>query len=101
MQLTSGSEAAILNNDYQPTSDNVGSVTGESGICANEGMALKSCHWPLPVLVATILNVVFSQSRAMLIYPSRTWSKKLALQQLKSCRYLKPFKSLFHFHFNL
>ena len=49
MQLTSGSEAAILNNDYQPTSDNVGSVTGESGICANEGMALKSCRWLIPL----------------------------------------------------
>ena len=32
MQLTSVSEAAILNSDYQSTSGNVGSVTGESGL---------------------------------------------------------------------
>ena len=50
--------------DYQPTSGNVGSVTGESGICANEGSGVETVSlahsvqklFPLPVLVATILN---------------------------------------------
>mgnify|MGYP003444875627 CR=1 FL=1 len=37
MQLTSVSEAAILNSDYQSTSGNVGSVTDESGLYTIEG----------------------------------------------------------------
>ena len=42
MQLTFGSEAAILISNYQPRSGNVGSVTGESGICANEGSGVET-----------------------------------------------------------
>ena len=64
MQLTFGSEAAILISNYQPRSGNVGSVTGESGICANERSGAETVSlahsvqklFPLPVLVATILN---------------------------------------------
>ena len=64
MQLTFDSEAAILISNYQPTSGDVGSVTGESDICANEGSGVETMSlahsveklFPLPVLVATILN---------------------------------------------
>ena len=41
MQLTSVSEAAILNSDYQSTSGNVGSVTGESGLYTKEGAGVE------------------------------------------------------------
>lgn len=58
MQLTSVSEAAILNSDYQSTSGNVGSVTGESGLYTKEGAGVEivsPAHsvknvFPLPVL---------------------------------------------------
>ena len=58
MQLTSVSEAAILNSDYQSTSGNVGSVTDESSIYTKEGAGveiLSPAHsvknvFPLPVL---------------------------------------------------
>jgi hypothetical protein len=64
MQLTSGSEAVILNYDYQPTSGNVGNITGESGICVTEGAGIEIVSlvqsvdklFPLPGLVAAILN---------------------------------------------
>ena len=64
MQLTSDSEAAILNNDYQPTSDNVGSVTGSVRHMRKWGAGVEIVSlansaeklFPLPVLVATILN---------------------------------------------
>ena len=68
MQLTSVSEAAILNSDYQPTSGNVGSVTGESGICANEGAGVEI------VSLAHSVKNVFPLPVLTVSYPSRTWS---------------------------
>ena len=110
MQLTFGSEAAILISNYQPTSGNVGSVTGESGICANEGSGVETVSlahsvqklFPLPVLVATILNFGIQPKSG---YVDSDISKSdlvehVGVRQLKSWRFLKPFKSLFHFNFN-
>ena len=86
MQLTSVSEAAILNFDYQSTSGNVGSVTGESGLYTKEGgwrwnrvagSFRKKCISTsgFEFLYSSWISV-FSQRRAMLTvsYPSRTWS---------------------------
>ena len=58
MQLTSVSEAAILNSDYQSTSGNVGSVIGESSLYTKVGAGVEivsPAHFvknvfPLPVL---------------------------------------------------
>ena len=67
MQLTSVSEAAILNSDYQSTSGNVGSVTGEA-YTQKRGAGVEI------VSLAHSVKNVFPLPVLTVSYPSRTWS---------------------------